>query len=119
MDPRREPVLILALIASAIQMFSAFIFQLTVDQQGVLNAAAVAIAGVISAILVRSDQLAPLILGLAQAIIAVGLAFGWDLDPSGQSVIMAFITALVSVVVRHQVVAPVAAKPAVVEPSAA
>lgn len=106
MNPRREPALILGLIASAVQLTSAFAIPLTTAQQGVLNALAVAAAGLITAVLVRSDQLAPAILGVAQAALALGLAFGWDLSPDHQAVIMSFVVAVVSMFVRTQVSAP-------------
>jgi hypothetical protein len=109
MDPRREPALILALVASAIQMVSAFLFDLTVDQQATLNAVAVAAAGLVTAIMVKSDQLAPFVLGLLQAALAVGLAFGLYLSPENQSVIMTFAAAVVAMFVRTQVQAPVSA----------
>lgn len=107
MNPQREPALILALVASAVQMVSAFIWELTSTQQGTINALAVVVAGLITAIMVRSDQLAPAILGVIQAILALGLAFGLHLAPENQSVIMTFAAAVVAMFVRTQVVAPV------------
>lgn len=109
MDPRREPALILGLIAAIVQVVSAFVFHLTVDQQGTLNAVAVAVAGLLTALSVKSEQLAPLILGLVQAVIAVGLAFGLVLSPDNQSVIMSLAAAVVAMFVRSVVVAPVPA----------
>jgi hypothetical protein len=110
MDPRREPALILGLFAAAVQMVSAFVFHLTITQQGTLNAVAIAVAGLVTAISVKSDQLAPLILGLAQALLAVGLAFGLYLSPDNQSVIMSFVAAVVAMFIRTQVTAPAGAK---------
>jgi ABC-type enterochelin transport system permease subunit len=109
--PSREPaLLILGLIAAVVQMVSAFLFPLTIDQQGVLNAVAVAIAGVITAAMVRSDQLAPAVLGAVQAILALGLAFGLNLAPEQQSVVMTFTAAVVAMFIRTQVQAPVPAR---------
>lgn len=106
----REPALILALVAATVQMVSAFIFPLTAGQQGVLNALAVAVAGLVTAVLVRSDQLAPALLGVVQAILALGLAFGLALDTASQAVIMSFAAAIVAMFVRTQVTAPVSAE---------
>jgi hypothetical protein len=111
MNPRREPALILGLVAAVIQMVSAFVFPLTVEQQGVLNAVAVAVVGLITAIIVRAEQLAPAILGLVQSVIAVGLAFGLHLTPENQSVIMTFAAAVVAMFTRQVVTAPVTAIP--------
>ncbi|HVM19790.1 MAG TPA: hypothetical protein VNV66_08615 [Pilimelia sp.] len=106
MSIRREPALILALVASTVQLVSAFVFPLSDAQQGVVNALAVAVAGLVTALMVRSDQLAPAILGVLQAAVALGLAFGWDLSPENQSVIMAFAATVVAMFVRTQVTAP-------------
>lgn len=106
MQFKREPALWLALVASLVSMVSAFLIELTVEQQGVLNAAAVAVAGLVTAIMVRSDQLVPAILGVVSALFAVSLAFGWGLSPEDQVVIMTFATAAVHMFVRTQVMAP-------------
>lgn len=105
----REPALLLALIATTVQMVSAFLIPLTEGQQGVLNALAVAVAGLVTAVMVRSDQLAPAILGVVQAILALGLAFGLALSPENQAVIMSFAAAVVAMFVRQIVTAPVPA----------
>lgn len=104
---RREPALWLALVAAVIQMVSAFAFHLTTEQQGVLNAVAVAVAGLVTAVIVRSDQMVPAILGVLKAVIAVGLAFGLAMSPEAQATIMSFAAALAAVFVRTQVDAPV------------
>ena len=103
---KREPALWLALIATAVQMVSAFVLPLTEGQQGVLNAVAVAIAGLITAVIVKSDQMVPAILAVLKALIALGLAFGWALSPEAQSTIMSFAAAAAAMFVRTQVDAP-------------
>jgi hypothetical protein len=109
MTPRREPALILGLIAAIVQMVSAFVLPLTADQQGVINAVAIAITGLVTAVLVHSDQLAPAILGVIQAALALGLAFGLHMTAGNQAVIMAFAAAIVAAFVRTQVTAHPAA----------
>lgn len=109
MNFRREPALLLALFAAAVQVVSAFLFALTDEQQAVLNGAAVAAAGLITAAMVVRDQLAPAILGFVQALLALGLGFGLELTPEQQSVLMAFAAAVVAAFVRTQVTAPVGA----------
>lgn len=106
----REPALILGLVASAIQLFSAVVLPLSIEQQGVLNAAAVAIVGLVTAAAVSAEKAAPAVLGLVQAVLACALAFGLALEPEVQGAAMAFATALVSAFVRQQVVAPVPAE---------
>ena len=109
----REPALILGVIASAIQLVSATVLPLSVEQQGVLNAVAVAVFGFVTAWAVSAEKAAPAVLGLVQAVLACALAFGLHLEPATQGAVMAFATALVSAFVRQQVVAPVPAAAAV------
>lgn len=103
----REPALILALVAAAVALFSATVFDLSIEQQGVLNAVAVAVIGLATAFAVARDKLAPAILGLVQAVLALALAFGLAISPETQGAAMAFVAALVGAFVRTQVAAPV------------
>lgn len=103
---RREPAVFLGLVAALVQLVSAMIFPLTDEQQGVLNGLAFVVAGVIVAATVSLDRALPLLVGLAQAVVAVGLAFGWELDPTAQSAALAFVAAVTALFVRTQVVAP-------------
>ena len=106
MELRREPALILGTIAALVQMLSAFATDWSPEQQGLINAAAAAVAGLITAVMVHTDRLAPAILGAVQAVLALGLGFGLDLPADQQSVIMAFVAAVVAMFVRTQVTAP-------------
>jgi hypothetical protein len=105
----REPALVLALIATAVQLVSAFFIPLTDVQQGSINAAAAAIAGIATAIWVTHEKLAPAVLGLVQAGLDLGLSFGLHWTPIQQSVVMSFAIALVAMFVRTQVTAPMPA----------
>lgn len=109
MRPSRDPALWLGLVAAAIQLFSALLLPLTAVQQTALNAVAVAILGMATAIWVRRDGQAAAIVGLAQAAIAVGLGFGLKLSPEAQGAIMAFVSTAAAMFIRTQVLAPVAA----------
>lgn len=102
----REPSLILGLIAAAVQLLSATLLPLSIEQQGVLNAVAVAVMGFATAAAVSAEKAAPAVLGVVQAVLACALAFGLAIEPSTQGAVMAFVTALVSAFVRTQVVAP-------------
>jgi hypothetical protein len=115
----RDPVLWLALVAAVVQFASAFFFPISVDTQGVISAFAVAIVGVIQAVVVRDGSAVPAITGLFKAGIALSLAFGLKLAPEQQVEIMLMVQAVLSLLVRTQVTAPVnssggtVAKPAV------
>lgn len=103
----RDPALWLGLVAAVVQLTAAFIFPLSIEQQAVLNALAVALAGLATAIWVRRDGQAAAIVGLAQAAIAVGLGFGLEISTEGQAAIMAAVTTAAAMFVRTQVTAQV------------
>jgi hypothetical protein len=96
-------------MAAAIQLLSATLLTLTVEQQGLLNAVAVALVGFVTALAVSGEKAAPLVAGLIQAVLACALAFGAHLSPDAQSSIMAFVAAGVAFYLRTQVVAHVPA----------
>ncbi len=108
--PSREPAIWVAVAASALQLAVALGLALTGEQQAVLNAAVVAIAGFVTAVWVRRDGQVAAGLGVAQAAIAVGLGFGLKLSPEGQAAAMALLTALAAAFVRTQATAPVSAE---------
>jgi hypothetical protein len=85
---------------------SALFFPLSIEQQGTLNAVAVAVFGLLTALAVSGEKAAPLVGGLLQAVLACALAFGLALSPEMQSSAMAFVTAAVALFMRTQVVAP-------------
>ncbi len=103
----RDPALYLGLFAAVVQLVAAFLFPLTTDQQAVLNALAVAVAGLLTALFVRRDGQAAAVVGFAQAAIAVGLGFGLNVSPEGQAAIMAVVSTAAAMFVRTQVTAKV------------
>lgn len=114
MNPRlifgREPAIILALIASSIMLFTQFLYPLTADQQGALNAVAMGLVGIFSYWMIAEDGGLALIVGLSKAVLALGLSFGLDLTADQQAVAMSFVTILAqTVIVRPNVVAPIKA----------
>lgn len=102
----RDPVWYTNLVAALVMLFSTFFIPLTIDQQGGVNAVALALAGIWSAWKVSDGQLA-LVVGLFKALIAVGISFGLHLTDVQQLVIMTVVTAVGSGFVRTQVGAPV------------
>lgn len=103
----REPAVFVALAAALITVVSDFFVPMSAEQIGVLNALVVAIAGLVTAIWVTHDKLAPAILGLAQAVIALAVAFGLGWDAAEQGALLALVTTLVGMFVRTQSTAPV------------
>jgi hypothetical protein len=104
----REPALILiGVIGPLVALLVSFIPGMSPELQTGIIAAAVAIAGILTALLVGGDKLAPAIIGLAQAVVTVGLAAGLDLSPEQQAGWLTIVGLLAAGFVRTQVVAPV------------
>jgi hypothetical protein len=101
----RDPVWYTNLFAAAVMGLSTFLLPLTKDQQGGLNAVALALAGAIIAWRVSDGQLA-LVVNLFKALVALGLAFGLHLTQEQQLVLMTLVTAVGSGFIRTQVGAP-------------
>jgi hypothetical protein len=120
----REPAYFLSLIAALVALISAVGFDLSLEQQSVINALAAAAAGVITAMALAGEKLAAAVIGLFKALLALCLGFGLALSPEVQSTAMVVIELVVTgILVRPNVVAPVAAPgapstvPVVPEPS--
>jgi hypothetical protein len=103
----RDPALWLTLFATAVRLGAAFIFEISDEQQAVLNAAATAIASLVVALWVARDGQVAALLGVAQALLALAIGFGLDVSAEGQAVIMSFVGAVAAAFIRTQVVAPV------------
>lgn len=106
-NPRREPALILMAVAAPLVTVIVSLLPIDVGLATAINAVAVAAAGAGTAWLVRSDQLAPALLGLAQAVLTVALAVGLNLSAAGQTAFLTVIGLLVGAFVRGIVDAPV------------
>lgn len=98
----REPALWLALVAAVVSLGSNFLLHWTPEQQGVVNAMALAIVGLLTAWSVDRGGLAAAILGVVGAVLALALAFGVHLDATSQATIMSFAAAVVAMFVRTQ-----------------
>lgn len=108
----REPALLwIGLVAPIVQALAAFAFDANPQAQGVITAAAVAVAGAITAFLVRSDNLVPAITGAFQAVLAVLVAFGLDWSAEQQAALMVPVGIIAGYIVRDRVTAPVPDRP--------
>lgn len=105
----REPAQIAAALAAAVQLATSLAIPLSVEQQGAINAASVAVAGFVTALVVDQERAAPMVAGVLQAILALGLSFGVALPQPVQSTIMTALTTLAAWWLRTQVWAPVPA----------
>src|SRR6266498_1630521 len=102
----RDPAFWLSLFAALVMGVSTFLFPFTDDQQGVLNAVAVAIVGILTALSVH-DGVVAAVVGFFKALLALGLSFGLHLTPEQQYVLMLIIQAIGTGFVRTQVTAKV------------
>jgi nicotinamide riboside transporter PnuC len=103
----REPALWLGFVSSTIMFVSAFVIPLTPEQQGVLNAVVVAVFGLLTAWFVARDGLSSAVLGFIKAVLSLAIAFGLQLSPDKQSIVMTLATGLVAMFVRTQATAPI------------
>lgn len=104
----REPAAILALIAVAVKLASAFWWHADVTTQATVNTLAAAIVAVIVASVVH-DGYGAAILGFAQAAIAAAVGFGLHWSPDQQALVLSFVTAVLAMWTRNTVIAPVSA----------
>lgn len=108
----REPAVILAFIAAALKLAAAFGLKVSDDQQGVINTVLSCLVAVALVVVLHQGSLYAALVNLAQAAMALFLAFGLDLSGERQALIMASLAALLAVFgVRPQVQAPVAVLP--------
>jgi hypothetical protein len=110
MSLNREPAVFwISLIAPTVAAVTAFLFETSPDTQAIINAAAVAVAGAITAFLVRSDNLLPALTGAAQALVALVVGLGADWTPEQQALLLVPVGIIAGVIVRDRVTAPVPA----------
>jgi hypothetical protein len=105
----RDPAFYVTLFATALRLVCALGLQLTADQQTWLNAGAAALGGLVVAVWVRRDGQVAALTGLASALLAIAVGFGWDLTAEAQAAIMSAVGLLAAGFIRTQVTAPVSA----------
>ncbi|MFH9425980.1 hypothetical protein [Streptomyces sp. NPDC017529] len=104
----REPALILGLVAIIVKVVSAFLIEVTADQQAWINAVAAAAVGLALAVMTH-DAIGAAVLGFVQAVVALAVGFGLDWSADQQAVVMSLAAVVVAMFDRTQVTAPVAA----------
>jgi hypothetical protein len=104
----REPALgLLAVVGPLVALLVSFADQLGLPLQTAIIAVAVAVAGVVTSLLVRDEKLVPTLLGLSQALVTLGMAWGFALTADQQAGILTVVGLLVAAYARTQVLAPV------------
>lgn len=105
----RDPVIYSNLVAALVMFVSTFVFNLSPEVQGSVNALAVFLAGAVGAAKTADGQLA-LAIGALKGLLAIGIGFGLHISDGQQLVIMTLAVALGAAFVRTQV-APATAPP--------
>lgn len=105
----REPVYILAFVAVALKLASAYGLDVTAEQQAVIMAVLSGVVALIEAIVLRTGAAAAAIVNLAQACLALFLGFGLDLSAEQQALWMLLVEGAVALFLRREVTAPIPA----------
>jgi hypothetical protein len=105
MELRKEPVVVFqALVVPALIAVS-LVLNLSTEVQGYVDAALLAVGGVIAAFGVSVRAALPLLAGLVKAVIALLLALGVDVPSNWQAAIMTLIAVTVAFFTQSQVTA--------------
>lgn len=99
----KEPALWMALFSSTVMVVSSFLFPLTPDQQGLLNAGCTALFGLLTAYFVDQGAMSAALLGFVKSVLALGVGFGLQLAPEKQAVLLAAVSAVSAMFIRTQV----------------
>lgn len=104
----REPAAVLAFVAILVKLFSAFVVEVSADQQAVINTLVAAIVGIFIAV-VAHDSLGAALMNFAQAGLAAAIGFGLDWSADRQAIVLSAVAAAIGMWTRTQVQAPVPA----------
>lgn len=102
----REPAMLLSIVSAVVALASSTLLHLSVDQQGVVNAVAAGVLGLVVAIRVKGGTWVAALMALAQAIMAGTLAWKFHLHPDVQSGVLALIAVVGGYATRQVVTAP-------------
>jgi hypothetical protein len=105
----REPVAILAFIAVALKLSSAYGWDVSAERQAAIMAVLSCVVAVAEAFVLKNGAAFAAIVNFGQAGIALFLAFGLNMSAEQQALWMLAIEGAVAFFVRREVTAPVAA----------
>ena len=107
----REPAAIAAVIKGVITLIALTLLPLNADQQTALNALVAAALAIVVAWQVSAEKAFALIVGLVEAGLYVAANFGFHWGQDKQAALLAVVGAIVAVITRDRVVAPVPVQP--------
>jgi hypothetical protein len=105
----REPVYLLAFVAVALKLASAYGLDVSAEQQAVIMAVLSGAVALVEAIVLRTGAAAAAIINLAQSGLALFLGFGLAMTAEQQALWMLVVEGAVAIFLRREVTAPVAA----------
>jgi hypothetical protein len=105
----REPVYLLAFLAVALKLASAYGLDVTAEQQAVIMAVLSGVVALVEAIVLRTGAAAAAIINLAQSGLALFLGFGLEMTAEQQALWMLAVEGAVAIFLRREVTAPVPA----------
>jgi hypothetical protein len=101
-----EPAIVMTIVATVIRLCVAHFVSTTATEQAWVNAVVTAGAGLIAAVWVNHNRQVPALVGFAQALLALGVGFGFHLTADQQAAILSIIGGAAALFIRTQVVAP-------------
>ncbi|MDX3398455.1 hypothetical protein [Streptomyces sp. ME01-18h] len=107
----REPVYILAFLAIALKLSSAYGLGVSAEQQGAIMAVLSLIVAVATAVVLKTGAVGASIVNLAQGALALFLAFGLEMPAETQALWMTLVEGAVALFLHREVTAPVPALP--------
>jgi uncharacterized membrane protein len=106
----RDPVVITTLLAAVLQMLNMFGLHWSDDKTAVVNGAIAIVLAAVATALTSTDRALPLLAGVAQAILNVGLVFGLPWSANEVGGVLAVVAAIVAFVGVRPQVTPTLAK---------
>ena len=107
----REPVYILAFIAIALKLSSAYGLDVSAEQPGAIMAVLSLIVAVATAVILKTGAVGASIVNLAQGALALFLAFGLEMSAETQALWMSLVEGAVALFLHREVTAPVPTLP--------
>lgn len=107
----REPVVILGAIAVLLKLLAGYGIQVTETQQTLINTFLACAVAVASAVVLKTGAVYAALLQFASAGLALFVGFGLDMTVEQQAGWMAFVSAVLVVIERPAVEAPVPSTP--------
>jgi hypothetical protein len=105
----REPVILLAFLATVLKLSAAYGLDVSDTEQGAIMAVLSLIVALVTAVVLKTGAAAAAIVNLAQGVLALFLAFGLEMAAETQALWMLAVEGAVALFLRREVTAPVQA----------